>query len=172
MNERDPSHIPTDQRVWTKYSERKPEFAGSYRWRLLSKAVKGLSVEFVANMRVRNAGYRTLLSPKFDYWNGSELLVPLETEWTTTEVICKDFTTTGLHLPGIELLPCPFCRIVPFWKGVERAPDGGTFVVGSDPHEYNVWWLDCCSWARTPNLGDPRELARRRNGVIRGEPVV
>jgi hypothetical protein len=163
---------PTDdQRLWTKYSERKPETEGAYRWRLQSKYAKGLTVEFVACMRSRWAGYNTQVSPSFDYWDGYKLLVPVETEWAPTEVTCKSYETVGLVLPGVELLPCPFCRIVPFWKGCARGRDGGIFV-GSAPHQYNSWWLECCGWTKTPHLEDPRELARRRNGVIRGEPVV
>lgn len=159
--------LPSDQRVWTRYADKQPEQAGPYRWRIPSKAVPGVIVEFVAHMRERGAGYKTALSPSFDYWDGYQLHVPPGTEWTTTEVVCKPHEKVGLVLPQIELLPCPFCRIVPFWKGVELAHGGGVFV-GSAPHQYNSFWLECCGWAKTPHRDDPRELARQRNTAIRG----
>lgn len=166
------SDLTPDQNIWTKYSERKPETAGPYRWRMTSQSVKGLPVEFVAHMRTRWAGYKTVLSPDFDYWDGYRLLVPSDAEWATTEVQCKSHETVGLKLPSVELLPCPFCRVVPFWKGVQTPTYGGGVIIGAGPHQYNSWWLECCNWVKTPRLDDPRELAKRRNAVIKGETYV
>jgi hypothetical protein len=155
------------ERVWTLYTERRPETVGPYLWQVQSIRVKGLVVQFVAWMRERGAGYRQVISPSFDYWNGAEVLVPAGTKWATTEVVCKEHQSVGLTLPQVELLPCPFCRVVPFWHGVE-SPSGGGVIVGSAPHEYNSWWLECCSWAKTPHRPDPRDIAEQRNRMIRG----
>ncbi|MDX7486336.1 hypothetical protein, partial [Citrobacter freundii] len=51
---------------WIKYSERKPDDAGTYLWRMGSRAVKGLTVIARAKFRLRGAGYEDVLSPEFD----------------------------------------------------------------------------------------------------------
>lgn len=153
-----------DERVWTPYVERKPETAGEYLWRVPSRTVKGLLVQFVCHMRERGAGHRQALSPTFDYWDGYKLHVPAGTEWTTTEVKCKSHEYVGIALPGVDLLACPFCRVVPFWHGVNSSNHG--VLIGAHPAEYNSWWLKCCSWASTPHYPDPRELAATRNAII------
>jgi hypothetical protein len=157
-----------EQVTWTKYAERAPEKAGPYLWRVPSKCVKGLVVQFVGHMRERGAGYQQVLSPIFDHWDGYSLHVPAGTEWTETDAKCQWHQTTALALPGIELLPCPFCRRVPKWSGVERSSFGGTFI-GSEPNTFNSFWLECCQWARTPHRNDPHELAKEWNALIRGD---
>ncbi|HDT5664727.1 TPA: hypothetical protein QHJ54_004662 [Enterobacter asburiae] len=51
---------------WVKYSERKPDAAGVYMWRMGSRKVKGLTVIARAKFRLRGAGYEDVLSPEFD----------------------------------------------------------------------------------------------------------
>lgn len=158
--------LTTDQIVWTKYEERRPEVAGPYLWQVPSVRVPGLTVEFVAHMRKRGAGYRDVLSPSFDHWDGYQVHVPVGTLWTATALVCKEHETrVGLTLPNIELKTCPFCRRVPTWHGTEQSRGGGVYI-GSDPHQFNSWWLECCSWARTPHFDDPRELAKQRNEML------
>jgi hypothetical protein len=151
----------------TLYTAAKPETAGVYLWKVPSIRVPGLVVTFCAHMRERNAGYRKAISPSFDYWNGYDLLVPAGTEWgpAPAGVVCeKDYQTAQETPVGVDLLPCPYCRKIPAWHGVE-SHSGGT-LVGSKPHEWNNWWLSCCQWSRTPHMNDPRELAKLRNEAI------
>ncbi len=55
---------------WTLYSERRPDKAGVYEWRVPSKAVPGAVLIVAAHMRMRGAGFSQVLSPSFDHWDG------------------------------------------------------------------------------------------------------
>lgn len=151
-----------DTILWTDYATQKPPKAGIYRWRLKSKAVDGLVVQFSAKNRVRGAGYADVLSPEFDYWDGYRVHVPA-CEWspeTNNQIpgCLGEFTT----IEGLHLLPCPDCGKVPEWQGVQEAMGGGCYV-GAHPHEYNVWWLQCCMWQLDQHIANPAELAKRHN---------
>ena len=159
-----PELLPNEDQ-FTLYSERKPETAGVYRWRVPSVAVKGLVVEFCAHMRERGAGYQRVLSPMFDYWDGYRVHVPAGTAWQPSDAPCKSYEAVQLAPIGVEVSPCPYCHTVPKWHAVQRARGGGV-VVGDDPHLFNSWWLECCAWSRTPHHEDPRELARTRNEAL------
>jgi hypothetical protein len=152
---------------WIPYSERRPDREGVFEWRVPSRRVAGLTVQFFAHMRERGAGYSRAVSPSFDHWDGYRLTVPEGTLWRegVDPPAIKSYQTTDPVIPDAEVAPCPYCSRVPVLKGIERAGGGG-FFVGSDPERYNSWWLECCAWARTPHLKDPRELIAKRNAVL------
>lgn len=157
---------------WIAYADRKPDKAGVYQWRVPSKRVPGLIVTFFAHMLERNAGYSRVLSPTFDHWDGYNLHVPKGTEWreAAEPPETKPHQSTGLCVDGVDNAPCPFCKAFPRWKAVEKSNNGGMFI-GSDPHEFNTWWLECCAWAKTPHFDDPRKLAVARNALISPPPT-
>lgn len=154
---------------WTPYAETRPEAAGAYQWRVPSRACSGLVVTFFAHMRMRGAGYRDVLSPVFDYWDGYRVIVPAGTEWRAAEnpPECKGHDEVGVVPEGVDHAPCPFCRRVPTIKGLRRGYDGRGVVVGAGPHEWNDWWLECCQWAGRPSYADPRRLADVRNDLLK-----
>lgn len=159
-----------NESMWTRYDIQPPPCAGTYLWRLPSRGVQGLIVQFAANMRERNAGYRVALSPSFDYWDGYKLIVPKDTEWAPTDLVLEHYSsTTEPQFPELSIDPCPFCQKTPTWKGIHRSNGGGIFI-GSNPHEFNTFWLECCAWTKTPHVNDPRALAESRNKILQSRP--
>ncbi|NDO80424.1 hypothetical protein CJP72_06425 [Citrobacter sp. NCU1] len=62
---------------WINYSDRKPESAGMYLWRMKSRVVEGVFVIARKKFRLRGAGYHNVLSPEFDHWDGYSVNVIL-----------------------------------------------------------------------------------------------
>jgi hypothetical protein len=153
---------------WIEYAARKPESAGVYQWRLPSIGVPGLVVTFLGHMRLRGAGHENVVSPSFDYWNGYRLLLPQGVQWQALEnpTDLKWHGYTDVHAGGVNPCICPYCKTVPILKGAKSYNDG-SLSHGASPHEYSSWWLECCSWARTPHYKDPRDLVARRDEVLR-----
>lgn len=156
---------------WIDYRALKPPRAGVFQWRLPSIAVPGMSVTFYAHMRERGAGYSDVLSPVFDYWDGYRVHVPAGTQWRDTDEhqSIPSYEYAGLAAEGVEHIACPFCGAVPRLRAVQG--HSGGVVINGDPHKYNRWWLDCCSWGKTPHLGDPREIERIRRAAFAGLPA-
>lgn len=150
---------------WADYSVIKPSKAGPYEWQVPSVSCKGMIVRVLANFRERGAGYTTALSPEFDYWDGYRLHVPEGTMWRAAQ----PGTTLGRYrqelicVEGLELSPCPFCRSTPRLKGVQKQGRG---IISADAHTFNSWWLECCSWAKTPHFDDPRRLEAARRSAL------
>lgn len=153
--------------VWTDYAEKKPPVAGPYEWQVPSKAVKGMTVRVLAHFRERGAGYTEVLSPEFDYWDGYRVHVPAGTQWRAAPegTDLKPYKQELLCVEGLDFVPCPYCQRKPRLNGVRRASDGGVVITG-DAHEFNSWWLECCTWAHTPRFADPRELEATRSKTI------
>jgi hypothetical protein len=153
---------------WTSYTERQPEGKGVFAWRVPNRSQPNLIIQFFAHMRERGAGYRQAISPSFDYWNGSRILVPDGTEWREAPDApagLKDYDAKLICLEGPEPLPCPFCKEKPRWRGLRRASDGG-LLIGANPHEFNRWWLECCAWAKSPQSDDPIKLNADRSALL------
>lgn len=142
---------------WKPYIESPPAAAGVYEWRVPSVAVPGLVVTFAANMRMRGAGFRDVLSPSFDTWDGYRVLVPGGTEWRECEPMeLRPHAVARLGVEGLQFVACPYCGNVPSLHGLIRSSGGVS--MSSDPHRFNSWWLECCPWGNTPELHDPREI--------------
>ncbi|MGP2520493.1 hypothetical protein ACTUSX_11470 [Pantoea ananatis] len=133
---------------WIKYSERKPDAAGVYLWRMSSRKVDGLTVIARAKMRLRSAGYENVLSPEFDYWNGYSLVLPGELEWSENEESVSDISFENLAAPSA----CPFCKNVPSIKAFEW--DGGCRI-RPEPYILNQFQLKCCGWIAPVTFKSP-----------------
>lgn len=58
------------------YRTEKPPEEGWYVWRVNHRHIKNLTIEFLSKYRTRGAGFETVLSPQFDYWDGYRILLP------------------------------------------------------------------------------------------------
>lgn len=158
---------------WWDYATEQPPCEGIYEWLVPSSRYAGMNVIVRCYFRERGAGYSRVLSPLFDHWDGYRVTVPNGTKWrhpTSGEKI-KWYDQVLLGVEGLDLCECPFCGKRPRINGTEKSESGGVYI-GADPHRYNNWWLECCSWTRTPCYGDPRELEKARRALIfraRGE---
>ena len=154
--------------TWINYAEQEPTEAGVYRWRVPSVACPGTMLTFFAKHRLRGNGHNpNKLSPEFDRWDGYNIHVPKATQWAPghTAVPKNGRVAEHIEVDGLSPSPCPFCKKVPRWFGWHAASGGGVFV-GSDPHLYNTWKLECCSWATTPNYRSPSELHDAREALL------
>lgn len=156
---------------WVDYAMARPEAAGVYEWQIPLAIIPDQSVLVLAHMRERGAGHSKVLSPSFDRWDGYNVIVPRTTSWRATELGAdlKSYSVRITELVGIVHEPCPFCKRFPAFKGTCRSGDG--FIITANPHQYNNWWLECCSWAKTPHVADPRKLAAHRNSLLTGAQV-
>ena len=153
---------------WIKASERLPEELGVFEWRMPSIAVQGMVLVVAANMRLRGAGYKDVISPSFDYWDGYRVILPKGLEWRTPEAehAIKDYEIKLLEIEGLINEPCPFCQTVPSVKASRTSSGGGVFI-GASPESYNSFSLKCCGWVSAPCFGSPFELAEIRNQKIK-----
>lgn len=154
---------------WKLYSEERPTAAGAYEWRVPSKAVPGAVLIVTAHMRMRGAGYTSILSPSFDYWDGYQVHVRAPVEWRANEALepTKEYECKVLSVEGLEPCECIYCGRVPRFEAHQRYSDGG-LMVSPAPWDLNAWRFVCCSWGSTPTMKDPREIERtRRNAFAR-----
>lgn len=159
------THTP---RPWIDYTAAQPEAAGAYEWRVPSIAVPGAVIVLAAHMRNRGAGYRNVLSPAFDYWDGYRVHVPSGLQWRVASAAnadIKHYERKLIEVEGLEHCECIYCGKRPTLHAVQSSPRGGV-VIGGDPHRLNSWWLECCAWGKTPHLDDPREIERIRRAAI------
>lgn len=140
---------------WIKYSERKPEKAGVYLWRMDSETVKGEKVIARKQMRSRGAGYQSVLSPEFDYWDGYRLHVPNDLEWMEDDETRPEIDFTGLEV----ISECPFCNKAPSLNAYSH-------FISPKPQSLSRFTLKCCAWNGSPTYDDPRELIKRWNNAV------
>lgn len=152
---------------WVRYEDQRPESEGIYAWRVPSVALSGALVTFHAWMRVRGAGFKTVISPSFDHWDGYRVQVPSGTEWRPADdgAECKWHEVVRVGVEGLDFCVCPYCNKTPILDGYQRGASGG-IVVSNDVHRFNHWWLNCCAWGKTPALSDPREIERIRRAAL------
>lgn len=143
-----------------KYSEEAPTQKGLYVWEANHKHrdMKELSIVFASIMRMRGAGFESVLSPKFDYWDGYRVHVPDDVEWRALDAgeTLKDgeiITVNGLT-PAI----CPFCGALPEVKF--------TGFIGCTPIDADRYWIKCCSWISSPTYANPLVLIERWNEKV------
>ena len=133
---------------WVKYSERKPEAAGTYLWRMDSRAVKGLTIIARAKFRLRGAGYEDVLSPEFDHWDGYSVTVPGELQWAE-----DDASLPAIYFEGLpDAIECPFCKKRPVIKAHEWNQG---CRVNPEPYILNHFKLQCCGWIAAVNFDHP-----------------
>ena len=113
---------------WIKYSDRKPEVAGVYLWRMGSRKVKGLVIIARAKFRLRGAGY--------------------EDQWTEDDGSFPNISFE--NLPGAT--ECPFCKRQPVIKAFEW--DRGCRI-GPEPYILNQFQLKCCGWIAPVTFDSP-----------------
>lgn len=164
------------QNEWTRFKASPPTEVGIYEWRIPSKAVPEMFIIVAAEMRWRGAGYKDVISPEFDYWDGYQVHVQCDVEWRKTTFLPEKNQRTPLVLSveGLEISPCSHCGKVPSLRAHQVSGYGVT--VNANPWNLNSWQFVCCDWGSTPSMGDPRiiEKIRRetrcRRDVVLGEP--
>ena len=153
---------------WINYTEHKPPKEGPYEWRMPSKGTPGVVIVFAACMRLRNAGWETVVSPSFDYWDGYRLNLPEGIQWreTTEHASLQSYERKMLAVEGLDIAPCPYCGKVPSFETAGRG-----YHYGADPHDVALWSFKCCGWAKTPWMDDPRkiEAIRRKAFAVAAE---
>lgn len=158
---------------WITYADDHPKTAGAYEWRVPSKTLPGEIVIVAAHMRERGAGYRDVLSPVFDWWDGYRVHVPEGLQWRETNEHkgIEKYKQKLLGLEGLTHCACLYCGKVPSLHAVQGGGNGGV-VVGGAPQNLNVWWLECCTWGKTPHLANPRDIeAMRRRAIARAKEM-
>lgn len=151
---------------WRDYAKEKPN-AGVCEWRVPSCVINGLFIIVAAHMRLRNAGYGTVLSPHFDHWDGYNIILPDGMQWrhTSENLGIKSYEVVTIAVEGLELSPCIYCKKTPKLEPIQRAYGGGV-IVANEPHKFNAWCFKCCAWGNTPTYSDPREIERVRRHAI------
>jgi hypothetical protein len=152
---------------WIDYNVERPTTEGVFEWRVPSIALPDAIVIVAAHMRKRGAGYKDVISPKFDYWDGYRVHVPKGLQWrdTVEHKGIKSFEQKLLGVEGVSHCDCIYCGKTPTLHAVQWSSGGGV-VVGAAPQYLNSWWLECCAWGKTPHLSDPREIERVRRAAI------
>lgn len=132
---------------WIDWSERRPDAAGLYWWRVMSRPESGIVPEFVCEACSHGMGYEeNQLWPRFSHWNGFSRSVPVGTQWRPISGTEKrdDFV-----YPGLELYECPFCGKTPAIEWLEGCQGGGV-VMNSYLLRANQFRLECrCGKAQT-----------------------
>lgn len=153
--------------VWTDYSVTPPPVAGVYEWSVPLAVDPSMTVTVLAHMRKRGAGYSDVISPVFDHWDGYRVTVPAGTHWRPATTVPDDFPThreTIIGVGGCEFDKCPFCHKVPRLVGLEKFDR--SVSLGANAYQFNTWWLECCSWAKSPHMKSPRALAEARHAML------
>lgn len=148
--------------VFHNYAERKPE-EGLCIWRVAHKR-NGITLVFTVEMRVRGAGFKDVLSPEFDYWDGYRVILPKGLiEWAEAPDGLSLPSGRVIDVPGVEHENCPFCGNQPLWK-----TSGG--FIGSTPIDNTEFHIECCRWFNgvRNTSRDPIALAAARNAAILG----
>lgn len=151
---------------WIRYKDEQPQEPGLYEWRVPSKSVPGMVLIVAANMRMRGAGFETVLSPEFDYWDGYRVLVQCDVQWRETLFMPQTYENTPavLSIEGLDISPCSHCRKKPRIKAHQTSNMGG-IVLNPCPWNLNTWRFSCCAWGETPRMDDPREIERIRRAT-------
>ena len=141
---------------WIDFAKDRPE-KGLVEWRIPSVAIPGMVVIVAAHMRVRGAGFVTVLSPIFDYWDGYRVHVPRGLQWRKAGL--HDIRTCDekvIEIEGLDIAPCIYCGRVPSIKTYDQR----------SPHQSGAWRFQCCDWGNTPSMKDPREIEKVRRAAF------
>lgn len=142
---------------WIKYSEQKPEKAGTYRWRMDSK------VDGVKLIVREDFTYHTLdlawgkyieeLFPDFAEWRNGSKFVPNSLEWSKDDESKPDIEVEGFEL----ILECPFCHKVPELRARHS-------II---PYKWDTFWLHhSCKWVKGAEYYNPKSLIKFWNNAV------
>jgi hypothetical protein len=153
---------------WRSYADEKPESAGWFEWSLPWRKSEDIRIRFVAENRKRTAGFKDIISPSFDHWDGYRVLLPDGLLWRDHER--QDYEAYGNYsvaLVGVEdVAPCPFCGGKPNLRGIRKSMSGGV-IMPSYPHEWNTWYLKCCRWIHGPHFSSPVAVTTEWNDRLK-----
>lgn len=144
--------MSTADNPWIDFAKTHPE-KGLVEWRIPSSAIPGMVVIVAAHMRVRGAGFDTVLSPIFDYWDGYRVYVPSGLQWRKAglhNIRTCDEKVIGID--GLDVTPCIYCGKIPAIQTCDQR----------SPHQSGAWRFQCCGWGSTPTMKDPREIEKVR----------
>ena len=137
-----------------------PESKGVFLWKT---KIDDFDIVFPSNMRTRGAGLRNIISPEFDHWNGSQVLLPNQIEsWAESQ---DEFNTSKdknsapkeLKIIGVSLNSCPFCKNEPIIKYNWRSPF---------PNKNSTFEIKCCSWINRKSFNSLTEMVDEWNRNI------
>lgn len=160
----------TDEREtggdWIAFDEVRPQSKGFYEWKHEHKL--GFTQKFFAEMRVRGAGVRDVLSPRFDHWDGYRVHVPNGMYWRETDIVDAEKRARDcvVKIDDLWLRECPFCGRTPTITARQCGyPGGGNgVVILASPQNYNTWSVErCCRMIGHNGFKHPDELARTWN---------
>lgn len=153
-----------DKVKFRNYSKDKPPCPGWYVWRVRHRTMEDILITFLAQFRVRGAGFTKVVSPEFDYWDGYKVLLPKTTiEWApyVGEEPKKYKLNKVLNINSLYITRCPFCKKIP------ELIYAGRFI-GATPIDSEYWRFSCCEWANSPRIINPVKLINRRNCLLMG----
>jgi hypothetical protein len=148
--------------VFHDYRKEKPLIAGWYVWRLPHRFLEGVTLVFLAKYRKRGAGFETVLSPDFDYWDGYRVLLPSGSiEWAEYDGEDPKRGKELLDVVGVDNAPCPFCKNKPTWRYHGR-------YICAPPTDTEYFYLECCHWfdGFKSRMANPIKLATTRNEAL------
>lgn len=152
---------------WRSYDDEKPDVLKIYEWSVPHVTFTDMRAMFLEKYISRLAGNEYVKYPRFSRWNGYEIITPEGVMWRHTRSVPENW---GKHritsIEGVNLSPCPFCKSVPEFHGIKRLKNGFTEIC-APAYEINMWWLECCAWAKTPHMKDPRVLADKREKLLK-----
>lgn len=144
--------MSTSDNPWIDFAKTRPE-KGLVEWRIPSLAVPGMVVLVAAHMRERGAGFNTVLSPVFDYWDGYQVFVPAGLQWRKAGLYTiRTCDEKVIGIEGLDVAPCIYCGKTPEIQTYDQRR----------PHQSGAWRFQCCSWGSTPAIKDPREIEKVR----------
>lgn len=148
---------------FTNFKDAKPEL-GMITWRA---SRDGIPLLFNAEMRWRGAGLSQVISPQFDDWDGYQVRVRYDVEWSD-ELVEMD-ERHGEIKPLVSVATCPFCHQVP--RVYFYAP------VGWPPMNADNFHMECCSFTagsrrRMRKLDDLINSWNTKLGAARVTPEV
>jgi hypothetical protein len=143
------SEIKTNE--FKNYDKIKPETVGTYIWRRTLKS--GIVINFKSDFRLRGAGFKKILSPEFDHWDGYKVIVPKNVEWREVEE-----NDNQINVENFEIKSCPFCNSQPTLSARSE-------YIGSTPMNAKEFNIKCCiSSTRYDSLKRVLEIWNKRNG--------
>jgi hypothetical protein len=154
--------------VFKDYRKEKPTKEGVFVWRLNHKFIKDVVIVFTAKYRSRGAGYETVLSPEFDYWDGYRVLLPDgPIEWCEYDGEPRKYTHEIIDIEGLKNVACPFCGKIPKWVYSGR-------YICADPTDTDYFYLQCCAYFDGFGTRDrnPKDITKARNEALENKEVV
>lgn len=142
-----------------------PKEEGLYIWKT---KIGENEVLFPAVMRYRSILDDRILSPKFDYWTGYQIVIPdIPLEWseyngefgyTEDQEIPPNLDRLKiLKIVGKSLNACPFCK---------KEPNILYHYNADIPQRNSNFEINCCSWIKSQSFKDLDKLVEFWNGHI------